>query len=105
MPERVALAIFSISLFFNSPLKKLILTDNQVGDEGARALSEGLKANKTLEELYLNGSLNRGNIGPEGAKYIAEMLKVNSPLTSLDLQSNLIGVEGGKAIAEVLPKW
>ena len=29
----------------------------------------------------------------------------NSALTSLDLYFNRIGEEGGKAIAEVLPKW
>ena len=29
----------------------------------------------------------------------------NSALTDLNLRNNEIGVEGGKAIAEVLPKW
>ena len=29
----------------------------------------------------------------------------NSPLTDLNLQDNEIGVEGAKALAEVLPKW
>ena len=80
------------------------MTDNQVGDEGARALSEGLKANKTLEELHLNGLRKRGNIGPEGAKYIAEMLKVNSALKVLDLGHNSIGKAGAAALAAVLPK-
>ena len=84
-------------------MKKLILTDNLVGDEGARALSEGLKANKTLEELHLNGFSKRGNIRPEGAKYIAEMLKVNSALKVLDLTTNNIGKAGAAALAAVLP--
>ena len=95
---------FDFRIFFNSPLKKLILTDNQVGDEGARALSEGLKANKTLEELHLDGYHERGNIGPEGAKYIAEMLKVNSALKVLNLAANEIGKAGAAALAAVLPK-
>ena len=29
----------------------------------------------------------------------------NSALTTLDLGGNSLGIEGGKAIAEVLPKW
>ena len=29
----------------------------------------------------------------------------NSALTTLNLRDNNLGIEGGKAIAEVLPKW
>jgi Ran GTPase-activating protein (RanGAP) involved in mRNA processing and transport len=47
--------------------------------------------------------LNSNNIGDEGAKAIAEALKrLMAVLTSLDLNSNNIGDEGAKAIAEAL---
>ena len=106
MPERAALAIFSISLFFNSALKSANLGLNDIGDEGVIAISEALKTNSTLTELMLESSRNSKNkIGPAGAQALADMLKVNSALTSLNLYNNHIGVEGGKAIAEVLPKW
>ena len=35
------------------PLTRLILVDDEIGDEGATALAEALKVNKTLEFLFL----------------------------------------------------
>ena len=46
--------------------------------------------------------LDSNNIGDDGAKDIAEALKTNSTLTSIDLQSNNIGDDGAKDIAEAL---
>ena len=34
------------------------MTDNRIGDEGAKALSEVLKANTTLKKLYLGSEKN-----------------------------------------------
>ena len=71
------------------------------------AISEALKTNSTLTELGLESSYwnSKNKIGPAGAQALADMLKFNSALTSLNLYDNNIGVDGGKAIAEVLPKW
>ena len=70
------------------------------------AISEALKTNSTLTELGLESFSDSTNkIGPAGAQALADMLQVNSPLTTLNLRDNSLGVEGGKAIAEVLPKW
>ena len=91
---------------FNSALKSANLGLNDIGDEGVIAISEALKTNSTLTELGLESKMDSKNkIGPAGAQALADMLKVNSALTSLNLYYNNIGVEGGKAIAEVLPKW
>ncbi len=46
--------------------------------------------------------LNSNNIGDEGAKAIAEALKVNAVLTELHLYHNNISDDGAKAIAEAL---
>ena len=35
------------------------MTDNEIGDEGAKAMSEMLKVNTTLTELYLGGEEER----------------------------------------------
>ena len=91
---------------FKSPLKSANLGLNDIGDEGVIAISEALKTNSTLTELGLESySESTNKIGPAGAQALADMLQVNSALTSLYLQNNNIGDEGGKAIAEVLPKW
>ena len=37
--------------------KKKKMTDNGIGDEGAKSMSEMLKVNKTLTELNLRGDL------------------------------------------------
>jgi len=78
--------------------------DNRIGDDGARALAEALKANSTLTTLDLNracclippsvvvicyirmiyGCLDN-SIGDNGARALAEALKANSTLTNLDL--------------------
>ena len=36
-------------------IKWIIWTDNNIGDEGARMISESLKTNTTLTTLYLGG--------------------------------------------------
>ena len=51
----------------------LYMSNNNIGVEGAKAIAEALKVNKSITELYLWNN----NIGDEGAKAIAEALKVN----------------------------
>ena len=75
---------------------------NQIGDEGAKTISESLKINTSLTTLYLWGDDKIRNenerwnekwnekwigneIGYEGAKAISESLKNNTSLTKLDL--------------------
>ena len=75
---------------------------NQIGDEGAKRISETLKINTSLTELDLWGDEKIRNekqrikmkrnekwidnqIGTEGAKRISESLKINTSLTTLYL--------------------
>jgi len=76
-------------------------TGNEIGDSGANEISESLKVNTTLTELYLGSDeeernekeekRNRRNkrtdnrIGAEGASKVSESLKVNTTLTELNL--------------------
>ena len=76
-----------------------LITDNNIGDDAAKLLSDALKTNTTLTSLDLSGEeenmidkkgrnadwLAGNQIGDEGAKAMSEMLKVNTTLTSLDL--------------------
>ena len=73
------------------------MTDNGIGAEGAKAMSEGLKVNTTLKELNLGGDeegkvkrkekerMTGNEIGAEGAKSMSSMLKVNTTLKTLNL--------------------
>ena len=77
-------------------------TDNEIGDSGARMISETLKTNTidwTESELWwklkwikkkknkemINDKWTANNIGAEGARMISETLKTNTTLTKLDL--------------------
>ena len=77
-------------------------TGNEVCDEGARALSEALKVNTTLQTLNLSCVQQQqqhdstmtqqqqrhktGNgIGVEGSRALSEALKVNTTLQALNL--------------------
>jgi len=74
-----------------------IWTGNNIGDSGAIILSESLKNNTTLTELWLNGEYNEwwimieegdewcdertdNSIGGEGARMIIEFMKSNTSL-------------------------
>ena len=48
-------------------MTELLLGKNNIGDDGASAIAEGLKHNGALKELYLSSN----QIGDEGAKALA----------------------------------
>ena len=75
------------ALAANTTLTTLVLGRSCIGDEGAKALA----ANTTLRAIELTGN----HIGDEGAKALA----ANTTLTSLNLSRNHIGDEGAKALA------
>jgi len=58
------------------------LKNNNIGDSGVSSLSEALKVNSTLIQLFLR----RNNISDIGVSSLSEALKVNSSLTSLGLE-------------------
>ena len=95
---------FLKSLKFNSPKVrsvKLNLNYKFIGDDGVKALAEGLKHCTNLQTLHLNWN----RIGADGAKALAEGLKHYTNLQTLDLYSNSIGDDGAKALAEGLKHY
>uniref|UniRef100_A0A0G4HKE0 Uncharacterized protein n=1 Tax=Chromera velia CCMP2878 TaxID=1169474 RepID=A0A0G4HKE0_9ALVE len=83
-------------------LQTLNLSTNKIGDEGAKALAEALRARALPSLQSLNLSTNK--IGDEGVKALAKVLKQTTLpfLQSLDLSDNEIGAEGAKFLAEAL---
>ena len=69
-------------------LQKIVLSGNQIKDEGAIAVAESLKSNESLKELELVDC----GVGVNGTKALATALSEGKAvLTSLDLSSNDIG--------------
>ena len=73
----------------------MLLPDNNIGDEGTKAIGEALKVNTSLGAIHLSDN----NIGDEG-KAIGEALKVNTSLVAIHLCDNKIGDEAKEAIGE-----
>ena len=88
----------------NRALKSANLAENEIGDEGAVAISAALEVNNTLTALNLQAKWDGVQISATGAQAIAKMLAVNRALTSLDLSWSKVGAGGAKAIADSLPQ-
>ena len=72
-------------------LKKLVLSGNEIKDDGAISLGKSLKTNSTLEELELINC----RIGAEGGKAIGVGLQAGiAVLTGLNLAGNDLGPAG-----------
>ena len=93
-----------MNIGFNRALISANLDYNDIGDEGAIAISTALESNTTLEDLSLKSYDGGTQITAAGAQAIAKMLVVNRALTSLDLERNQIGAGGAQAIAVALPQ-
>ena len=87
----------SISLMMNV-LKVLDVSHNNIGDQGAKPLSQVLTHTMTLQHL----DLNHCNIGSLGASELAHALTINSSLEILRINGNALGHNGAIDIATAL---
>ena len=70
---------------------------NGIGDRGAEALAEAVRASASLERLRLEGN----GIGDRGAEALAEAMRASAGLEGLRLEGNCIGDRGAE---ELLPR-
>jgi Ran GTPase-activating protein (RanGAP) involved in mRNA processing and transport len=80
------------NLSLESTYEEINLSDNQIGDEGAKFLAEGLAGNKTLKKLYLA----RAGIKADGFAHIGALLSNCSSLEEIVLSSNTSDADGLK---------
>ena len=80
-------------------LSSFSLISGDIGDAGATALAEVLRANNTLNYLNLNGNPGIGN---PSVMSLCEALKVNTTLSSLDVSGTGISDAGVLSLVEVL---
>eukprot|EP01102_Stenamoeba_stenopodia_P016023 TRINITY_DN5544_c0_g1_i2.p1 TRINITY_DN5544_c0_g1~~TRINITY_DN5544_c0_g1_i2.p1 ORF type:complete len:234 (-),score=59.81 TRINITY_DN5544_c0_g1_i2:136-837(-) len=79
-------------------LSQLNLYRNKLGDEGATAIAESLRHNRSLQFLFL--TTNR--IGDNGAIALAQAMEVNKTLRSVNISRNRYGYKGATALVEAL---
>ena len=90
----------AVGLSHCAGLKELVLNVNNIGDEGSIALAETLTKNPFSHLEKLDISFN--GIGDSGAKSLSEGLILCTNLHSLDLRCNKIGDEGAIAITRAV---
>lgn len=81
-----------------SAVSALYLLHNDITDDGALALADGLKRCKALRELYLNSN----RIGDDGVAALAADVACNGVLTNLNLTSNALTDEAAAAVSRAL---
>ncbi|CAF1561785.1 unnamed protein product [Didymodactylos carnosus] len=86
------------ALKINRTLSRLYISNNNISNEGATSIADALKINETLTELYIG----ENNISNEGATSIADALKTNKTLTELYIGKNKVLNEGRTAIEGTL---
>jgi hypothetical protein len=79
-------------------LTTLSLWNNNIGDQGARALAAALADNATLTTLNLGSN----RIGAAGALALEDALEKNATLRTLGFDSNDVGTQGVMALAAAL---
>lgn len=73
-------------------LAEVDLSDNKLGDEGAKAIADMLKENGSLVLLKLSGN----NFTDRSAEHISPALITNTKLQHLDLSHNALGERAGE---------
>ena len=74
------------SVLLRNPIRKLDLSDNQIGSQGIQKLCECAKHSTTLEDLNLSSN----QIGNNGILFVALFLKESKSIKKLDISGNRI---------------
>lgn len=81
-------------------LKKLILSENDLKNEGCKHVAKALEDNPPIKTLLLN----ENDIHDDGAVALAEALEKNTNLLILSVDHNHLMNKGGSALADALLK-
>eukprot|EP01124_Arcella_intermedia_P007626 TRINITY_DN146_c0_g2_i1.p1 TRINITY_DN146_c0_g2~~TRINITY_DN146_c0_g2_i1.p1 ORF type:complete len:552 (+),score=95.05 TRINITY_DN146_c0_g2_i1:598-2253(+) len=92
--------IITKGLQHNTKLTTLDLSDNALGVEEAKLISDVIRTNSSLESL----NLDRNDLGPSGVGHLVEALKVNTSLRTIFLTRNKIGGDGAKLISDLITR-
>lgn len=96
-----ASGVQSLHLDWFADLLVLNLSYNEIGDDGAIALAEGLKYSNSLTSL----NLEKNEIGDDGLKVLCEPLQEHANIELLNISSNNIGDVGAVAISDCLKNY
>lgn len=100
----VGAQIFAHVLSSTQSLVQLDLSSNSISSQGGAAIISSLETNNSLLHLNLSSfeGLSRNTLGPNGVKPLKDVLKVNCYLAILSLAGNFIGDTGVGYLCEGL---
>ena len=84
--------LLTADLAVRTSLTKILVGENELGDEGTTILCDALRESAVSKVEELN--LRENDIGPEGAKAIAALCVVRSSLTRVNVKFNSMKTEG-----------
>lgn len=91
-------ALFEVLIFQKSKLEELILTGNQLRNEGVKQVLNGVSIAKELKKIYLAD--NQFNEEPDVLESIKACMTRNKSLARYDFRNNDLKDEG-----KFIPKW
>ena len=91
--------IISSQLSNNTTLKRLVITDGSINDDGVITLVQSLKYNKSITGLFLS---RNPDITSASAQSLAELLLHNNTLVYLSLDGTNIDTNGVLVLVETL---
>eukprot|EP01080_Neovahlkampfia_damariscottae_P001028 gene1028-9932_t len=90
--------LFCEGLKYNTSVKHLLLSNNDIGDDGSKTIASYLlRTCPSLESLELAGN----KIGSKGLSSLCAALEKIISLKSLDLSENKFGSDGAKHVANI----
>ena len=96
----------SLCKMLSSPkiaINVLDLTGNRLSGKGLGDMCPGLSVNSTIQKLYLSdNNIMSSEVDVQGIKQFSNVIKEHKSLTEVNLLYNIIGVEGGLALADGL---
>lgn len=100
----VGAQMFAHVLSSTQSLVQLDLSSNSISTQGGAAILSSLETNNSLLHLNLSSyeGLSRNTLGPNGVKPLKDVLKVNRYLAILSLAGNFIGDTGVSYLCEGL---
>ncbi len=89
------IAILAEGIKTNTSIETLSLSDNEIGNKGAKILGNALEINRSITDIDLYSN----KIGDEGVIALTETLKINTNIRKLCLFANQIGPKGAIALS------
>ncbi len=93
------IGIITQGLKINQTIREIFLSYNKISDYGSKLISEAIMVKRNKITIVC---LSNNNISDIGAKYISEAIKFNKQFTYFDLSNNAINNNAAKYLSKLI---